>query len=85
MNTQIKNILLGILFSIFSISNLFASENQSDASFFSERSTNTDPGGHDSGDDPVGTAPIDTYLIVLIILGIVTAYYARNQLRKNIN
>ncbi|MDM1070952.1 hypothetical protein HX001_00430 [Empedobacter brevis] len=84
MNKRLKNIMWGGLFSILSFSNLFAAENQSDVSFFSENNTSsTNPGGHDSDDDPVDTTPIDSYTVVLFVLAIIAGYYGRNKLIKS--
>ena len=82
MKKQFKYILVGSLFLFFPFSNLYAADNESDISFFSENN-NTNPGGHDPGDDPVDGAPIDSNIIVLIAIAVIVGYYGRNKLIKN--
>lgn len=83
MKKQLKNILCGSLFLILPLSNLHAEDGESGVTFFSENTANTSPGGHDSGDDPVDTAPIDLYTTVLLFTAAVVGYYGRNKLVRN--
>ncbi|SFN52928.1 hypothetical protein SAMN05421738_11438 [Algoriella xinjiangensis] len=75
----------GICLTMFICSNSFlaAQNDEVEVSFFSgSESSSTDPGGHDAGQDPV-TAPIDGYLILLIVAGVFVAYRFRNKLIQN--
>ena len=82
MKKKLKQILCGSLLLLLPLSNLHAENGDSGVSFFSENNTtNTNPGGHDPGDDPV-SAPIDSYTIFLLLTAVFVAYYGRNNLVK---
>ncbi|HCC94591.1 MAG TPA: hypothetical protein DEQ26_09730 [Flavobacteriaceae bacterium] len=84
MKKQIKHILVGSLFLFLPFTNLHAQEGDSGISFFSEnKTTDTNPPGHDSGDDPEGSVPIDDYLPILFITSIaIVIKYQKEILKK---
>lgn len=83
MKKQLNNILVGSLFLILPFTYLHADDGRSDVSFFSENNvTTTNPGGHDSGDDPVDAAPIDSYTVILLLVAGCVGFYGRNNLVK---
>ncbi|MDM1063851.1 hypothetical protein HXZ62_14985 [Empedobacter falsenii] len=83
MKKQLKNILCGSLFLLLPFTNLHAEDGGSGVDFFSEKTANTNPGGHDPGDDPVDGAPINSYTIVLLFTAVVIGYYGRNKFIRN--
>ncbi len=74
MKKQFKHILVGSLFLLLPFTHLHAEEGDSGISFFSEnKTTDTNPPGHSTDDDPEDTSPIDNYLPILFIASIAIA------------
>jgi hypothetical protein len=83
MKNRFKTIIFSIYLTIFAMNSTLAESNL-EIDYFSESVSSSDPGGHDTSDDPVPAAPINSQIIILLFLAFSLGFTYRNKLKNNI-